>query len=75
MKQESGIVRVVEPLNRFECNIILSVAEAMEYVKALDHPNLRCLVDSFHLWRDAEPPQTARTLRHRNGCELRGDRR
>jgi sugar phosphate isomerase/epimerase len=49
------IVMVCEPLNRGECNIINSVAEAMEYVWQVDHPNFQCLVDSYHLWLENEP--------------------
>jgi sugar phosphate isomerase/epimerase len=52
---KKGITIVAEPLNRKECNIINSVAEAMEYVKAVNHPNFKCLVDSYHLWLEDEP--------------------
>ena len=51
----AGITLVVEPLNRGECNIINTVAEAMEYVKAVDHPSFQCLVDSYHFWVEKEP--------------------
>jgi sugar phosphate isomerase/epimerase len=50
-----GITLVAEPLNRGECNIINSVAEAMTYVKAVDHRNFQCLVDSYHFWVENEP--------------------
>jgi sugar phosphate isomerase/epimerase len=53
--QKNGITVVIEPLNRQECNIVNTVAEAMEYVRAINHPNLKCLVDSFHLWMENEP--------------------
>jgi sugar phosphate isomerase/epimerase len=53
--QANNITVVAEPLNRKECNIINSVAEAMEYVKAVNHPNFQCLVDSYHLWLEDEP--------------------
>lgn len=53
--QRNGVVLVAEPLNRGECNIMNSVAESMEYVRELDHPNFQCLVDSFHLWLEDEP--------------------
>ena len=43
LAQAGGITLVVEPLNRQECNVINSVAEAMEYVTAADHPQVRCL--------------------------------
>jgi sugar phosphate isomerase/epimerase len=50
-----GVTVVAEPLNRKECNIINSVEEAMVYVRAVDHPNFQCLVDSYHFWLENEP--------------------
>jgi sugar phosphate isomerase/epimerase len=55
-----GVTIVAEPLNRGECNILNSVAEAMEYVKAVDHPNFQCLVDSYHFWLENEPLENLR---------------
>lgn len=49
------ITLVLEPMNRGESNIINSVAEAMEFVRAVNHPACRCLVDSYHLWLENEP--------------------
>jgi sugar phosphate isomerase/epimerase len=57
---EYGVTIVIEPLNRGECNIINSVAEAMKYVAAVGHPNLKCLVDSYHLWMEDEPLEDLR---------------
>jgi sugar phosphate isomerase/epimerase len=53
--QRCGVTLVAEPLNRGECNIINTVAEAMTYVKAVNHPNFQCLVDSYHFWLEEEP--------------------
>ncbi len=53
--QKNGVTIVIEPLNRGECNIINSVKEAMTYVKAVDHPSIQCLVDSYHFWLEDEP--------------------
>jgi sugar phosphate isomerase/epimerase len=53
--QANGVTIVIEPLNRSECNILNSVGEAMEYVKRLNHPNIKCLVDSYHFWLENEP--------------------
>jgi sugar phosphate isomerase/epimerase len=52
---KNKVTVVAEPLNRGECNVINSVAEAMEYVRAVNHPNFKCLVDSYHLWLENEP--------------------
>jgi sugar phosphate isomerase/epimerase len=51
---QAGITLVAEPLNRSECNIINTVGEAMEYVKAVNQPNFQCLVDSYHFWVENE---------------------
>ena len=51
----NGVTIVLEPLNRGECNVVNSVAEAMTYVKEVGHPNFRCLVDSYHFWLENEP--------------------
>ncbi len=59
---------VVEPLNRGECNIINSIPEAMEYVRAVGHPNLQCLLDTYHFWLENEPDQdvtaNVKSIRH-----------
>lgn len=65
---EYGVTIVIEPLHRGECNIINSVAEAMKYVAAVGHPNLQCLVDSYHFWTEDEPLENLRlampSIRH-----------
>jgi len=55
-----GVTIVVEPLNRGECNILNSVQDSMEYVKAVNHPNFQCLVDSYHFWLEDEPLENLR---------------
>src|SRR5207248_1535864 len=37
-----AVTIVAEPLNRKESNVINSVAEGMEYVSAVNHPNFKC---------------------------------
>ena len=72
------IVMVCEPLNRGECNIINSVAEAMEYVWQVDHQNFQCLVDSYHLWLESEPLEHVRDampwVRHVHLADTEGRR-
>lgn len=53
--QQNGVTIVCEPLNKGECNIINSVAEGMEFVRAVNHPSFQCLVDSYHFWLENEP--------------------
>jgi sugar phosphate isomerase/epimerase len=51
----SNILIVYEPLNRGETNLMNSVAEGADYVKAVSHPSVTCLVDSYHFWLEKEP--------------------
>ena len=52
---EAGVVIAMEPLNRPECNFINTIAEVAAIVRAVDSPAFRALLDTYHLWREAEP--------------------
>ena len=43
-----GITVVVEPLNRRECNVLNLIGECARYVREVDHPHVRLLVDAYH---------------------------
>ena len=43
-----GITIAVEPLNRGESNVLNSVSEGARYVREVDHPRVRLLVDGYH---------------------------
>jgi sugar phosphate isomerase/epimerase len=58
--KQAGVTVVIEPLNKGECNIINSVEEGMTYVREIDHPNIRQLVDTYHLWLEWESLQSIR---------------
>ncbi|MFW6255869.1 MAG: sugar phosphate isomerase/epimerase family protein [Candidatus Sumerlaeota bacterium] len=49
---ENDVTIVVEPLRSKECNVLTSVGESAELVKAVDHPNFRLLIDAFHWMED-----------------------
>jgi sugar phosphate isomerase/epimerase len=70
-----GVLIVAEHMNRGECNIINSVAEAMQYVREINHPNFQCLVDSFHFWLSDEPLASLREampwIRHVHVSDVR----
>lgn len=51
-----GITLVVEALQRGECNIVNTLDEGAEAVKRSNHPNVRLLVDVFHMLRNGESP-------------------
>jgi sugar phosphate isomerase/epimerase len=48
---------VVEPLNQRECNVFNSVGECARYVREIDHPRLRLLVDAYHWARENDSYQ------------------
>lgn len=49
-----GFTVVIEPLNAGECNILNTSAEAAEYVRELNLPNIRLLVDYYHFLLEGE---------------------
>lgn len=49
-----NILIAIEPLNPGECNIVNTVGEGAEIVKAIDHPHLRLLADIYHMARQGD---------------------
>ena len=49
------ILLALENLNRTEANFINTVPEALDIVKAVDHPNFRLCVDIYHMLVDGDP--------------------
>ncbi len=47
--EDLGIVYAMEALNRFEQYIVNTAAEAVDYVRQVESPNLRILLDTFHM--------------------------
>jgi D-psicose/D-tagatose/L-ribulose 3-epimerase len=47
--EDNGVLFNVEVVNRFEQFILNTCDEALEYVAAVDSPNLKILLDTFHL--------------------------
>jgi len=46
--KESGVPLLFEPLNRYETNLVRSVAEGLELLQPLRTKNVKLLVDLFH---------------------------
>lgn len=46
--EQAGIALSVEPLNRFECYLLNTVADAAEIVRRVGRPNYGLLYDTFH---------------------------
>jgi D-psicose/D-tagatose/L-ribulose 3-epimerase len=45
---EANLVLAIEPLNRFECYFLNTMAETRDYVERVGRPNFGALYDSFH---------------------------
>ena len=53
--RKNGVTVVIEPLNKKETNVLLTTDEAMEYIRELELPNLKLLVDLYHFYCEGEP--------------------
>ena len=56
----AGVTIAVEPLNSADCNVITTVAEGADYVRAVGDPAVRLLVDSYHWGKDGGTEQEIR---------------
>lgn len=55
ISNDHGVTIAVEPLNRGETNVLNSVSEGLDYVKDVNHPAFRLLVDAYHWAKENEP--------------------
>ncbi len=55
-----GVTIALEPLNSTECNLLNSVDETADLVYRVNHPNVRLLVDTYHMRKDGEGPDSIR---------------
>ncbi|MGJ4860637.1 sugar phosphate isomerase/epimerase family protein [Labrys sp. KB_33_2] len=44
-----GVTLAVEPLNRFESDVLCTTQQAMELLHAIDHVAVRLMLDTFHM--------------------------
>lgn len=51
---KNGITVAVEPLNKKETNMLLTTEEVMGYIRELELPNLKLLVDLYHFYCEGE---------------------
>lgn len=52
-----GLVIAIEPLRRQESNIINTGAEALRLVHEVHHPNVKMIIDYYHLCEENEDPE------------------
>jgi len=66
--QDNGVVVVLEPLNKGECNFITRVDEGADIVDAVGHPGFQLHADIYHMMKDNEGPESivkaGKRLRH-----------
>ncbi|HEX6824376.1 MAG TPA: sugar phosphate isomerase/epimerase family protein [Candidatus Sulfotelmatobacter sp.] len=55
--RRNQVIVAVEPLRRQESNILNTGGEALEMVRRVNHPNIRMIIDYFHLREENEDPQ------------------
>ena len=56
-----GITVALEPLNRFECYLVNTMAALSAHLKDIGHPNIRAMYDTFHANIEEADPITALT--------------
>jgi sugar phosphate isomerase/epimerase len=56
----SGVTVAIEPLNTRECNILTSVAAALEIAQAAGHPQIKVLSDLYHVAEERQSYEETR---------------
>jgi D-psicose/D-tagatose/L-ribulose 3-epimerase len=69
-----GVVLAIEPLNRFECDMINTVSQGLAYIQEVDRPNLGFHLDTFHMHLEEKDSAAAirlagERLLHVHACE------
>lgn len=44
-----GVILAVEPLNRFESDVLCTTQQAIELLDTVDHPAIQLMLDTFHM--------------------------
>ena len=57
----SGVTLLLEPINRYECDYVNTLADAMDIVRQVGAPTLKVLADTFHM--NIEEANIAESLR------------
>ncbi|HDY76192.1 MAG TPA: sugar phosphate isomerase/epimerase [Candidatus Marinimicrobia bacterium] len=60
--QENERVKlIIEPINRYECDLVCTVQEGMELMEKVEYPNVGLLLDTFHM--NIEEPSIYESIR------------
>jgi D-psicose/D-tagatose/L-ribulose 3-epimerase len=63
LARQHNLTVAIEPLRHQESNILNTGAEALEMVRKVKHPNVRMIIDYYHLREENEDPQILETAR------------
>ena len=70
----SGVQLGVEPLNRFETDMVNTVDQALSIVKDLSHPNIKISLDTFHCnIEEKNIPDAIRKIGKELLCHVQGN--
>ena len=65
---QHDITLALEPLNRFESDVLCTTQQGVEILNTVDHPNLKILLDTFHMaMEEASIPEAIRLASNRIG--------
>ncbi len=65
---QHDIILALEPLNRFESDVLCTTQQGMEILDAVDQPNLKIMLDTFHMaMEEASIPEAIRLAGDRIG--------
>jgi len=62
--QAKDILVAIEPLRKQESNIINSGGEALQLLRDVNHPNVKMIIDYYHLREEQEDPEILRRAGH-----------
>ncbi len=72
--EDHGIIVGVEPLNRFETDMVNTADQAISLVKEVDHPNIKVQLDTFHCnIEEKNIPDTIRKVGKDLLCHIQGN--
>jgi sugar phosphate isomerase/epimerase len=76
MAARQGITIVIEPLCKQESNLVNNAAEGLRLAREVDHPNIRLLIDYYHLMMEHEDPdillEAGPMIRHLHFAQVAG---
>ena len=72
--QEHGVILGLEPLNRFESDMVNTADQALSIINEVSHPNLKIQLDTFHCnIEEKNIPATIRKIGKDLLCHIQGN--